>query len=636
MARKKKRNTRHEDGSVGTAFGNHNPKSRHGETHPRADEVPSWLPGRELAALVHVLRQAGGLRETPAWRCPALKPLRKAVWPVAAELASIYRERGGVAGKRERKRQKLRRLESETAAQALASHNLAVAASRGGGLAAGTSARPAHGDGDDDDDQRASRRAAESIASSGAFRVALGALERLAHRERGIRAFGLAKPLKALRVALHPFVEAHIDEENGSATLRASSALIDGRMADAVAALAEVRRSGKVPKLGAVQRWVRDCMNEDEFAALGTEESVSTLDAIIRLQPVRWWWEDGAERDQPRGCPDTEQLAHVIRCSGDPLIRRMEPFQATPREVPVPTDPEEIAVGVDGEGDGEGVYRGRFGTRSREALCGSLASKFPQQSYRVVYEEKAQDRTPPNRYDLRIYKLPEGAIPADKSAEGAQSRVEVPGLPGAFVLLCALTPRECDEVIAAAESSPCGYVPDESATSAPAPKGFAPRATNFVWLSDEIADRIFARVRHLLPKRMGKNGQHELRGINARLRLYRYSPGAIYRPHVDGAWPGSGTKKEESGGETYEYDHYGDRWSRLTFLVYLNEDFGGGCTTFYTPSPREGRLEARSVEPRRGAALVFPHGGDCGSLVHEGSNVTRGAKYVIRTDVLYS
>ena len=80
MARKKKRNTRHEDGSVGTAFGNHNPKSRHGETHPRADEVPSWLPGRELAALVHVLRQAGGLRETPAWRCPALKPLRKAVW----------------------------------------------------------------------------------------------------------------------------------------------------------------------------------------------------------------------------------------------------------------------------------------------------------------------------------------------------------------------------------------------------------------------------------------------------------------------------------------------------------------------------------------------------------------------------
>ncbi len=29
-----------------------------------------------------------------------------------------------------------------------------------------------------------------------------------------------------------------------------------------------------------------------------------------------------------------------------------------------------------------------------------------------------------------------------------------------------------------------------------------------------------------------------LAGLNARWRLYRYVPGAHYRPHVDGAWPG--------------------------------------------------------------------------------------------------
>jgi hypothetical protein len=33
--------------------------------------------------------------------------------------------------------------------------------------------------------------------------------------------------------------------------------------------------------------------------------------------------------------------------------------------------------------------------------------------------------------------------------------------------------------------------------------------------------------------------------------------------------------------------------------------------------------------------LVFPHGDTAGSLVHEGSAVTRGIKYVVRSDVLY-
>ena len=32
---------------------------------------------------------------------------------------------------------------------------------------------------------------------------------------------------------------------------------------------------------------------------------------------------------------------------------------------------------------------------------------------------------------------------------------------------------------------------------------------------------------------------------------------------------------------------------------------------------------------------MFPHGDTMGSLVHEGAAVSRGSKYVIRTDVLY-
>ena len=40
------------------------------------------------------------------------------------------------------------------------------------------------------------------------------------------------------------------------------------------------------------------------------------------------------------------------------------------------------------------------------------------------------------------------------------------------------------------------------------------------------------------------------------------------------------------------------------------------------------------MQPQCGAVLCFPQG-NTASLVHEGSEVTRGAKYVIRTDVVY-
>ncbi len=41
------------------------------------------------------------------------------------------------------------------------------------------------------------------------------------------------------------------------------------------------------------------------------------------------------------------------------------------------------------------------------------------------------------------------------------------------------------------------------------------------------------------------------------------------------------------------------------------------------------------MQPVCGNILVFPHGDTMGALVHEGSAVTRGSKYVIRSDVLY-
>lgn len=95
-------------------------------------------------------------------------------------------------------------------------------------------------------------------------------------------------------------------------------------------------------------------------------------------------------------------------------------------------------------------------------------------------------------------------------------------------------------------------------------------------------------------------------GLDPHLRVYRYDVGQRFKAHKDGAVT------------------VNDQTSQLSFLVYLNDDFEGGQTRF-------GRRETSFLfEPDIGAGLLFPHGS-----WHEGMEVTRGRKYVLRTDVLY-
>jgi hypothetical protein len=102
-------------------------------------------------------------------------------------------------------------------------------------------------------------------------------------------------------------------------------------------------------------------------------------------------------------------------------------------------------------------------------------------------------------------------------------------------------------VLCAAES--IGYTPDAPlAGEASTQKSVL--AHNFFWLADStFQSTIMTRIAHLLPASM--DGM-KLMGVNARCRLYRYIPGAIYRPHIDGAWPASGLVDGE-----YRYDMNG-------------------------------------------------------------------------------
>lgn len=117
-----------------------------------------------------------------------------------------------------------------------------------------------------------------------------------------------------------------------------------------------------------------------------------------------------------------------------------------------------------------------------------------------------------------------------------------------------------------------------------------------------LATGLFERVRGRVPATL-----HGMRvvGANERLRCYRYDPGQRFAPHFDGAFARSR-----------------DEYSLLTFMVYLNDDFEGGETDF----PELGE----TVVPRAGDALLFQH-----RVLHEGCAVTRGRKYVVRSDILY-
>lgn len=174
--------------------------------------------------------------------------------------------------------------------------------------------------------------------------------------------------------------------------------------------------------------------------------------------------------------------------------------------------------------------------------------------------------------------------------------------PLVFSIHGVMTPDECGEMIARIEA--------EGPTAAPitTAAGFVMRPdirnnTRVMFDDPALAARLFQRIAKTVPAQLRERAPV---GVNERFRCYRYEPGQRFAPHYDGAFQRSATERSE-----------------LTFMVYLNEGFGGGQTAF---------LEfGRRVQPRVGSALLFQH-----MLFHEGCTVTEGVKYVLRSDVMYA
>ncbi|KAE8316294.1 hypothetical protein RU639_000470 [Aspergillus parasiticus] len=112
-------------------------------------------------------------------------------------------------------------------------------------------------------------------------------------------------------------------------------------------------------------------------------------------------------------------------------------------------------------------------------------------------------------------------------------------------------------------------------------------------------------------------------GLNANIRIYRYSKGQFFAQHYD-----------DSNTLTFSSPSHPSQPARTTWtlLIYLTT-CSGGETIFYPESTRGNRNpEPVSVAPVTGMALLHRHGDRC--LLHEGSEVSDGEKWVLRSDLV--
>ncbi len=184
-----------------------------------------------------------------------------------------------------------------------------------------------------------------------------------------------------------------------------------------------------------------------------------------------------------------------------------------------------------------------------------------------------------------------------------QARVVVPG--SIWTIDGFFSPEECAASIAQSEHR--GYQEALVNTSLGAMR--RPEVRNndrVIWDDEALSSRLWLRLRPLASSSV--EGCAVL-GLNERWRFYRYDVGQTFAAHYDGAFI-------RANGEH----------SQVTFMIYLNDGFGGGATKFDLRYPH-GEM---SIEPRAGMALLFLH-----HLRHEGAPVERGRKYVLRTDVMY-
>jgi len=107
--------------------------------------------------------------------------------------------------------------------------------------------------------------------------------------------------------------------------------------------------------------------------------------------------------------------------------------------------------------------------------------------------------------------------------------------------------------------------------------------------------------------------------LNPNIRLYKYTPSQHFNPHYDDS------VRDAKTGAVSE-------WTLLVYLTGVEDGVQGGETVFY-PNSKAKASESMVAPLIRGTALLHRHGNEC--LLHEGSQVLNGTKYVLRSDIMF-
>mmetsp|Transcript_32141 Transcript_32141/g.96865 ORF Transcript_32141/g.96865 Transcript_32141/m.96865 type:complete len:352 (-) Transcript_32141:175-1230(-) len=200
-----------------------------------------------------------------------------------------------------------------------------------------------------------------------------------------------------------------------------------------------------------------------------------------------------------------------------------------------------------------------------------------------------------------------------------------------FVLHNFLSAAECADVIAQAEVAGLrsvnadGYPRSMRVTSKANFWGFEAAQRLFERVQPELGDGAIvvpSEDMDLASERgvcVAVPGTYHPYGCNPVLRVCRYTAGGHFQPHRDGGFQ----------------LRAGENTSIKTLMVYLNDDFEGGATSFYTDSQEcyalpEDKFRTYAFRPKAGDCLVFNS-----AHVHDGGKVSGGKKYILRSEVMY-